>query len=102
MKRKFFSVTLIATSLLLAIGVFGCSDDKDDKGGYVSCSEAETAMEQCYVLEDAGYEACRGSDESSCNKEVEEQLDLCVARALCGSDKITEICDSHYATCDWY
>jgi len=94
MKRKFFSVTLIATSLLLVIGVFGCSDDKDDKGGYVSCEAAETFMEQCSAQFEEEWDACTND---ACWDAVAAKENACIMPKICGGANEEE-CSMYYAT----
>jgi len=99
MKRKFFSVTLIATSLLLAIGVFGCSDDKDDKGSTVSCEQLSVIATQCENKYDSALEACNYNEE--CEDGVYDQMNSCVESQVCAGMS-SEACEEFYdEQCDF-
>jgi len=101
MKRQFFSAPLITTSLLFAIGLFGCSDDDEkgsNAGSVVSCEQYLAIGEQCYVQYSGAYDACNGNSE--CADGVGEQVDTCFEALVCaGMD--SEACSDYYAQqCD--
>jgi len=96
MKRKLFSAALILSSLLLAVALFSCSDDKD---GYVSCTEVETAWGQC-------YESTMSEVSTSCGEianeddryECEDAIVYgCLQPKVCGGNSFME-CMTHYET----
>jgi hypothetical protein len=95
MKSRFTKLALMATLALAIAFILSCSDDKDEGGGWLTCSELDALRDRCESVWEAEYEACNND---ACRDAADTKEDKCLNDGACNGTSV-DVCSAHYNGC---